>query len=285
VKRRRASLEPGPVDDATHHGPAEEAMSERKVPRLTFFGEYVSPDTEVSEEVYRARLELMKIVKPTVPEFLMRLSAEVFPLYEQLANAEYDFESILWTRHSPYALLGEDGGLKAALSKWATEFNAEAAWLMDGALRTLRGWHVAPDCRESLSWDTQHLHSGTCVIGETFEFRCRGWEVGGVTWPDYNESLRRLFEVKLLEYETKTRKLAESKGLVRARRQYSPDNLKWFVLFQFGGKSSVEIANHLAMDDDESLEASTVLKGIKAAAKLIGWDHLRTDAKRSRKTR
>ena len=33
--------------------------------------------------------------------------------------------------------------------------------------------------------------------------------------------------------EKETRKLAESLGLVRARRQYSPNNLEWFVSYQF----------------------------------------------------
>jgi hypothetical protein len=49
-------------------------MGKRKTQRLAFWGEYVSPDTEISEEVYRARLELMKIVKQVFPNFLKKLS-------------------------------------------------------------------------------------------------------------------------------------------------------------------------------------------------------------------
>lgn len=255
-------------------------MGKRKTQRLAFWGEYVSPDTEISEEVYRARLELMKIVKQVFPNFLKKLSSDVFPLYEQLAKGGYDFDQILWTNSSPYALLTEDGGLKAALLNWAAQFNAEAEWLMDGALRTLRGWHVAPDWRESLSWNTQHGRSETFLRGEAFEFRYQGWEVLLLTWPAYSESLRRRFEEKLFEHERKTRELAESKGLVRARRTYSTVNFEWFVLYQFAGLSSPEIVKRLAKGNSHT-DPSTVLKGVKTAARLIDWGSLRSsEAKR-----
>jgi hypothetical protein len=88
-----------------------------------------------------------------------------------------------------------------------------------------------------------------------------------------------------VEYEKETREFAESRGLVRAQRKYSPDNFEWFVLYQFAGMSSTAIADRYA-EKDKFLEESTVLKGIKAAAKLIGWNQLRASPQtHSRKIR
>ena len=93
-----------------------------------------------------------------------------------------------------------------------------------------------------------------------------------LTWPKYSQSLRQRFEKALLEYEKETRKLAEACGLVRAQLKFSPANLEWFVLYQFAGRSSTAIAKGKYGDDPDS----TVLKGIKTAAKLIGWGQLRS---------
>lgn len=246
-------------------------MARRKTPRLAYC-EYVSADPDNSTQVWQARLRLIDTAKRVYPRFLKKLSTEVFPFYFKLAKNGYDFDEILWSsRVSPYEALTEDGGLKSALAKWAAGFNAEAAWLKDDALRTLRGWYVAPDWRVSLRWNTIHGHSGTLSIGEAFQFGFHGWETELLTWARYSDSVRGDFEKALSEYERKTRKLAESCGLVRARRKHSPDNFAWFVLYQFAGQSITEIARGRAGADAHS----TVVKGIKTAAQLIGWDHLR----------
>jgi hypothetical protein len=252
--------------------------------------EYVSPDSDNSEQVWRARLRLIEAAKQVCPKFLETLLTEVFPLYSRLAEKGalakegYDFQKALWSdnpRVSPYEVLTEEGGLKAALSKWAAEFNVppEANWLMVGALRTLQDWYVAPGLRKALTWDTLHGRSEkTAGTGEAFEFRYQGWDPRLLTWSAFSELLRRRFEEKVLEYEKKTRDFATSQGLVLAQRQYSPRNLEWFVLYQFAGKSREEIAQDYTTDDTTggyTPDNSTVLKGIKAAAKLIGWDRLR----------
>jgi len=212
------------------------------------------------------------------PTFLEKLAADVFPSFCQLAKegklgkGRNDFHKGLWGKFS-YAALTDEGGLKLALSKWAAEFNAEAEWLMVGALRTLHGWYIAPDWRSSLAWDHHHGRKDVPAVGTAFEFRYQGWEVQLLTWPAYCKSLRQSLENKLLEYEKQTRELAESMGLVRARRTYSPDNLEWFVLYQFAGMTSSAIVGRYVREG-KALEESTVLKGIKAAAKLIGWNRL-----------
>jgi hypothetical protein len=157
---------------------------------------------------------------------------------------------------------------------------------MVGALRTLRGWYVAPDWREALRWDPHHGRRERPAVGKAFEFSYPGWEVQLLTWQAYSKSLRQSFEKKLSVCEKETRELAESMGLVRARRKYSPDNLEWFVLYQFAGMSSKTIADRYVVVEGKDLDESGVLKGIKAAAKLIGWNHLRQSRQtRDRKTR
>ena len=124
-------------------------MAKRTTPPLAF-SEYVSCDADNSVQVWQARLQVIEAAKRVFPIFLEKLSADVFPLYCQLAKegklakGRNDFTKALWGK-SPYAALTDEGGLKLVLSRWAAQFNAEAEWLMVGALRTLHGWYVAPD--------------------------------------------------------------------------------------------------------------------------------------------
>ena len=195
------------------------------------------------------------------------------------------FENTLLGQASPFEGLEKRSRLRSVLLNWAAEFNAGCSWLLDDALRTLRGWRVAPDWRESLKWSPLHGRSDPAAIGEGFEFRCEGWETQLLSWSDYRASVRRRFEKTLSDYEKKTRELAESLGLVRTRRKYSPDNFDWFVLYQFAGMSSTKIADRQTRTG-KTVDESTVLKGIKAAAKLIRWNHLREPKQtRSRKIR
>jgi hypothetical protein len=215
---------------------------------------------------------MFEIVKRVVPRFLAKLSADVFPLYCQLAKSGYDFG--LWTSKSPYRKLPDECGLKLALSNWAIEFHADANWLLDDALRSMRLWYVAPDEHRLLSWNNIRGRRTHLGIGDDFVFRSEGWETHGLTWSAYVRSVRQRFEKEVLDYEKRTRALAESQGLVRARIKYSPENLQWFLLYQFANMSSVGIATRLAKKE-RHLDETTVLKGIKMAAKLIGWHALR----------
>lgn len=264
-------------------------MARRQTGRLVYC-EYVSQDLG-SVQISRARLELFEAVKRVYPTFLNRLSTAVFPFYQEVAEAGCILWGIDGPRHlSPYELLTQGSAsssaghsadtpaslkkrenLKSVLSKWAIRFNADRVWLMDEALRTLRGWHDGPESRESLRWNPFYGHSSSASTGEAFQFRCQGWETQLLTWSRYCQWVRQQFKEELLAYENQTRKLAESQGLVRARQKYSPANFDWFVLYQFAGQSSTQIARGKYGEDPDS----TVLKGIKAAAKLIVWERLR----------
>jgi hypothetical protein len=210
----------------------------------------------------------MKLVPDYTP-MLQTLSDDVFPHYSELSQSGFNFDGILLnTRISPYSSLPE-GPLKSAIQNWAARFHADEDWLLDDTLRTLRGWSVAPDWREALRWNPHGSVISLLVTGERFCFQCEGWEVQGFTWEDYSRSVRQRFEEKLREYESECRTLAESRGLVRAPRKYSAANFKWFVQYQFAGLSSKKIADQITSENPS--DESTVLKGIKAAAKLLGW--------------
>ena len=114
---------------------------------------------------------------------------------------------------SPFRTLPADSPLNQALVKWAVTFKANVDWLKIAAIRTLRGWYVAPDWRESLRWHSGYTHQNAVSTGARFEFGCVGWETELVTWSAYSQSVRQSFQEALLEYEKSTRKLAENAGL------------------------------------------------------------------------
>jgi hypothetical protein len=246
-------------------------MAQRKTPSL-MYAEYVSPDPDSNGQVWQARLELFDTVRRVHAKFLEKLSAEALPFYRRLAQDGHNFR--LWGPKSPYNALPQGSDLKSGLTRWATEFNVNVGWLMDDALRTLRLWSLNSEEHESLAWNTHRPHRVLVVMGDQFTLTCEGWETTLLEWSAYCKSVRRRFEQKLLNYENETRELAKSQGLLPAQRKYSPKNLEWFVLYQFAGMSSKEISDRYALRGNE-VDDSTVLKGIKAAAKLIGWNDLR----------
>jgi hypothetical protein len=234
---------------------------------------------------------MIDVVSRVFPQFLKALSAEVFPAYSELAaegglaKAGYDFQKALCSDNPqlrPFDVLTEDGDIRPALLRWAERFNASAPWLIDSALRTLDDWHRAPDWRAQLRWESFNVRSGRAVVGEPFGFANRGWDIRSETWADFNKSLRSRFEVQLRAYEERIRQLAESGGLELAQKKYSPANLKWFVLYQFAGLSSTQIANKCTRSG-RVLEDSTILKGVKAARDLIEWGQLRRQKSRAGK--
>jgi hypothetical protein len=247
-------------------------MPPRTTPRLANC-EYVIPERDGSVTLFLARLELMCTVRRVYPTMLKRLSEEVFPSFADLANSGFDFDAALsHPGYSPLSMFPESG-LTSALLKWAKDFHAERDWLLDDALRALRGWHVAPDWRQSLRWNPIGGGTNTLAVGGRFLFELQGWEMQLLTWADYRQFARKEFDRKLGEYEAACRKLAESRGMVRVPRKYKPTHLDWFVLYQFGGLPAAEITRRDG--SYKSTDESTVPKGIKSAAKLVGWGRLR----------
>lgn len=166
-------------------------MAQAKIKRLAYC-EYVLPDAEGSIAVWAARLDLMRAVNRLFPEMLQRLSSDVLPAYAELAKSGFSFDSFLWhPRLSPRLKIPEDSLLKTALSQWAIKYHAETDWFLDETLKTLRGWHVAPDWRESLRWNPHSGVTSTLTMGREFEFACEGWEMQLLTWDKYVKSVRK----------------------------------------------------------------------------------------------
>jgi hypothetical protein len=266
----------------------------RKTPLLAY-SEYVSPDPHDSIQTSRARLLLFETLKRVYPKMLRGLSDKVFPLFKKLADGRHTFWGIDGAGHvSPYELLTQPsvassggyradtpasirnrGKLKSAFDVWADAFNVTERWAKDDAIRTLGHWHRAPGERKSLTWNPIYGHS-SCVaaIGERFGFEFPGWETQLLSWPSYSKALCERFEAALKKYEKATRQRAESCGLIRSRRTFSPENFEWFVLYQFAGWSSVKIIKYRQLTILGS-DQSSILKGVKIAAGLVGWSELR----------
>lgn len=269
-------------------------MTKRKTPSLAYC-EYVSTDPHDSIQASRARLLLFETVLSICPKMLKELSDKAFPLFEELAGTGHRFWGINGPQHvSPCELLTQtsaasSGGytadtpastkkrrkLKSAFDVWANAFHVTERWAKDEAVRTLGHWHRDPEGRKSLRWNPFYVHSSRASTGEPFQFRCEGWETELLAWSRYSKSVRQRFEEKLREYEKATRQQAESCGLVRSQRKYSQVNFEWFVRYQFAGWSSTKIADECSSKHPRGLDESTVLKGVKAAAELVGWTELR----------
>jgi hypothetical protein len=187
----------------------------------------------------------------------------------------YDFDAILWDwKYGPFEQLSDDGPLKAALTEWANNFNAYAPWLLNGALRTLRDWDAKPVRHKAREWLYMHVEHETQIEAD-FKFEYGAWRPQDMLWSQYRATLRKQLEKELAQYGNGICELAESAGLNRAQRKYSPVNLEWFALYQFAKKSSTDIADLYHGKHDES----SVLKGIHAAANLLCWERLRRSVK------
>jgi hypothetical protein len=262
--------------------------------------EYVSRDPNKSSQVYWARIQLLEAVQRVYPVMLERLSADVFPHYLRLAHylrleTRFDFDRMLSAPGvSPWKALPGDSELKRALDKWAADYNADEEWLKNDALHILRGWYVtsvwpvrnlvrAPESmpgnwRKSLRFAPYHARL-ISTAGENFHFSYAGWELEWQSWLAYSKLVREEFERSLSDYEKCTRKLAESRDLVRTRRTYSPQNFDWFVLYQFDELSTVAVAKWWKAKGKGQILESTVFRGIKTVQKLVAWQRLRTTSR------
>lgn len=270
--------------------PAYKALAETGFDLDAILWNYrLSPCTELGA-VDPALIELQARIRAAEPA-PAEASSEPIPSDDQIAQAAEDGDFRTFARltnekeaaayrrrkrppeTTPAEVLRNCAALRDALKDWGIAFNADVLWFLDETLRTLRGWYVAPDWRDSLKWNPVGGLTSTLAMGERFQFACEGWQMQTLTWAAYSQSVCQRFEQKLAEYEEASRKLAESRGLVRTPQKYSPSNFDWFVLYQFAGLSSTKIAHRWA--ETKPVEDSAVLRGIKAAARLVGWEELR----------
>ncbi len=242
-------------------------MTKRKTPPLSR-GEYVQPHPARSETVRMAQHELIRASARVFPAFLEGLRDTVFPTYAEIARR--DSKLVRRNRNPwPHEATPEHEKVINLLNSWAKQFNVTEDWLLDDAFRALPVWFGHPPVRDALRW-LPMLATRQLDIGKPFAFTFMAWQPQNKSWASFRQELRARFEEELRNYEKDTRREAEALGLVRTRHTYSPDNLEWFVLHQFGGMSYTKIVKWLE-DNNRKCDESTVRSGIRTAEELIQW--------------
>jgi hypothetical protein len=238
-------------------------LRKRTTPRLTF-GEYDSPPPH-KHTYSTARQLLMVRVRAIYPKMLKGLRDDVFPLFQ-------DYCGTLpggWLDH-PIVFESEHEAIRAKIREWASSFHAEREeWLAAEAVRTLDLWLRSQAALAELRWHSNAPPEILMNYTRDFEFSSARWEPEIVTWAQYSLHIRGKFERELRSYEKEMREKATALGRVPVQARYSQENLDWLILYQFRGLTSVQIANLIAKSTAPQ-DASTILKGVKAAAKLVG---------------
>jgi hypothetical protein len=244
-------------------------------PQLNW-AEYASPDQNPNAQIAAARSQFMHAVQRVFPRFLQELQKRVYPEYALLVESRQPYWSVGWTFETWQLHSDRDNRLTPLLVGWARAFNAEQTWILEGALHTLWLWHRHPDWRTALDISGfQSNCSGDSLTSDDerlFCFEDPGWDPEFQKWQRYSDSIREQFEQKLTAYEKRVRTLVESRGAIRAHGRFSAVNFEWFVLYQLAKMSATKILRKSTLlRGDES----TILKGVKIAATLLGWTPLR----------
>lgn len=254
----------------------------KELPRMAQ-GEYVLPGA--SDQTAAARWEFSQAVRRVLPRFFTRLRARIYPEYARLAAEQHGYWKPGWTFETWCLHSDRENRLAPLLRAWAAAFHAEEEWILEGALQTLWLWHEHPAWRAALDISGfRTFPAGETLLNDDerrFRFEDPGWDPQWERWSDYCASLVGRWKSAVARYEKEMRALVASRGAVPARKRFSSRNFEWFVLYQLGGISSVRI---LARYDDVEGDESTVLKGVKVAAALLQWGHLRQPAATGKST-
>ena len=229
-------------------------MVKRKNPTLSP-GPYVSKDPEASIAVWVARARLIGVVKQVLPELLTELAENVFPAYAAAVTGELSYEA--W--YKPF-------------DEWAVKFNIGPGWMEGQAYHTLEAWRVDPALLETREW-SHPVYSRMPSNAPRFE--CDGRDMELETSREYKKRVRAKVKEHLANISKNEPNLAQTKRLIPTPRQYSSQNLEWFVLYQFAGMTAKKIADGHA----GTVEDSAVFKGVRAAAKLLAVE-LRAGSKK-----
>jgi hypothetical protein len=257
-------------------------MAQRTQPPYLTGSEYISSDQSENSEIAGARWEFMEVVRRVLPRFFEQLRARVYPTYARLAENRCGYWEPGWRFETWQLHSDRDNQLTPCLLAWARAFNAEEAWIFEGALQTLWLWHQYPEWRESLDISGFRSFRGVEVLTSeeerSFQFEDPGWDPQFQRWARYRAYIQKQFEKKLDAYEERLRSLAESRGAVRARYRYSVDNFEWFALYQLANMRAARI---LQQRTDLKGDESTIQKGVKAAAALLRWQNIQPARKRN----
>ena len=252
-------------------------MAKRTTRQLSL-GDYVFRDPDDSQSVFFARIAVIEATRLPLKHFLRRLADEVFVEFGHLVEQDKKLRKLTftWQMYQSLAPRTEYEQFNDVLRAWARRFNAEEEWVLEQAWSALQRWLAFPDSKKSLEWGQGHQWR-EIFQSERFHFEWESWRVQFQPWTKYRASVKQAFEKAINEFESETRAAARAHGLIAAPRTHSAANFDWFVRYQFGGLSSNQISAQWP-GAEKGPEASTILKGVKAAQKLIGWKCLRTDS-------
>jgi hypothetical protein len=245
----------------------------RKNKPLTF-GEYFSADRKRSGQEAGARQVLMTAARRVYPRLFKRLLEQVYPKFDSFVKGGGDLAP-RWKERVIRS--GGSNQLTYSLLAWAEEFNIDSreSWILQWALDTLEQWYRSDKVRKKLVPATFAAGAWWEIISDEerfFEFQDDGWQLLEKKWLDCRRQLEERFQMALKDYERRMRGLADSRGLLREQSQYSQKNFDWLVQYEFNGLSSIQIAKG---SPGGAADPSTILKGCKAAAELVGWKHRR----------
>jgi hypothetical protein len=246
-------------------------------------GEYVLPDPEKNFQAHAARIVLIESTRRVLPNFLKSLHDSVYPEFCLLPKELRVKDGLLGRLPEIPPDCAEriqfDKTLRA-LELWMEKFNAVENWVRDGAWRSMHYWGSWPVHERFYAWFPS-LGPDSIPLCDTgpFRFEHLPWFMEVQRWPKYEERLKEKFKKALTDYRERCDAIAKANALLPVRRTYSAQNLDWFALYQFGGLSSTKIAAKVGGVE------SAILKGVKAAQRLLAWEDLRRDYRATRKTR
>jgi len=220
---------------------------------------------ELNQQVANARWQLILAARRNVPEFFERLRDEVYPVFERLAEPDWDTSAsfAMWQSRSD-----PDRQLTPILMNWARRFNVEGeTWILQGALKTLSIWGKFAHCRENL--EIVGFRQLVCVSGlvryheRAFHFEDDGWDPTLMSFAGWRASALERFEAKMKQHEQRMQALVKERGGVPAVMRSSEEHFDWLALYQFANVPLECIAQHAGYGDK-----TTISKGMHQAAKL-----------------
>ncbi|MEQ2130116.1 hypothetical protein QTP99_09025 [Caldanaerobacter subterraneus KAk] len=272
--------------------------------RLTY-GEMDFDDSTFSKFV--GRTLLLVLIKEKVPEVLESLYNDVYPEYKRLRDEieEAKVDSDKWKKR--YKQYGDrvmiarnekeiidsvknwdDIGegffypdlvpLKEKLEKWAMQYNIRYKWIFEKALYTLDKWYRFPTLEKRKEWSFGGIAFWNIQL-PYFEFTEKfTWDILFETEGKFKERVRGKFEECLERYVEECKKIAEEKGLKKAkikRRRSSGDptlHFKWFIDYRILRKDFGEIAEEFQNQDPEGeieISEDAIRKAIKEIEELL----------------
>jgi hypothetical protein len=156
--------------------------------------------------------------------------------------------------------------LRSALERWAASYNmAGHDFFLDAALRTLAQWSQLPDFDDDcLVLPGRAGFSPVSDEESRFRLETSGWDPAFERFSSFETRLRKQFDAEIARYKARLEELTEARGYKRVPGIYRTEHIEWLALFQCAGQSHKAIQQQLRQDP------TTISKGIKSAAQLIG---------------